>query len=138
MILERVNSGRRTKEQKKAEFTGYPNYYKDYEPTVTLPVTRNLTKQQEIQGKKLVQEMNHRFFVAGMIPSMRPEHTPLNQHHSCITSELERAAADLSIKINQMKLYSEGFSSAALMNPDMQANLIAFGSSRTLPQTITD
>ncbi|CAL6038114.1 Conserved_hypothetical protein [Hexamita inflata] len=139
VIMQRIKSGVRNDQTQGSNFTGYPNYYADYKPTITLPVTKHMTKQQESQGKKLQQEMSHRFFVAGMAPSVRPEKPNAQSYRSVLTDELDRAGADMSLKINQMKMISQGYSVNALeTNQQLQKSYIAFGNTNGAPSTITD
>lgn len=99
MIMARMNAGFR-QENELAQKTEYPNYGANYCPTLSLKTTKKLTKQQEKVGTKLTKELNHRFFAAGMAPDARPQVKGINEMRSIMTDELDKASADLAIKIH--------------------------------------
>ena len=83
------------------ESGAYPDYYASYRPRMRLAVSRRLTADQEAQGRQIAAQMRHRFFVAGMAPNQRPQR-PNPGGHSVVTDALERAGAEMCLRIHQM------------------------------------
>ena len=74
-----------------------------------------------------------------MMPATRPERVTINPTRSCITDDLERAAADISTTTYDMKMIMAGYSKEAIrLNVQAQSNFIAFGETKAVPKTISE
>ena len=102
VLSERIQAGLcDTRAMSTPESGAYPDYYASYRPRMRLAVSRRLTADQEAQGRQIAAQMRHRFFVAGMAPNQRPQR-PNPGGRSVVTDALERAGAEMCLRIHQM------------------------------------
>lgn len=72
-----------------------------------------------------------------MVPFLRPEKTSLTQHRTCVSDELDRAGADIALKVHNMKLLYAGYAPRAIeANEDLEI-FVPDGASSG-PQTLTE